>query len=120
VDIIFHSHHAVVSEHMRRRAIRLVQRAALRVPRIVEGIVRFEEDGPMRRVTVVLRAPRHRDLMGRAEGRYFGPALATATARVLSQAGKERSTAGHAQGKLRARVAARAVARTSTRTRAAS
>ena len=88
MDIIFHSHHAAVSDHMRRRAKRLVERAALRIPRIVEAIVRFEEDGPMRRVTVTLRAPKHHDIMGGAEGRYFGPALASAIARVLAQVGK--------------------------------
>jgi hypothetical protein len=39
VKIIFHSHHAAVPEHMRRRAGRLVERAAERIPRIVEGLV---------------------------------------------------------------------------------
>ncbi len=107
--IIFHSHHAAVSEHMRRRAARLVERAAERIPRIVEGLVRFEEDGPTRRVTVVLRAPRHHELIGRAEGRFFGPALVSAVARVLAQAGKEKSSAGRTKQRRRiARTNARA------------
>jgi len=104
MDIIFHSHHADVSEHMRRQARRLVERAALRIPRIVEAIVRFEEDGPTRRVTITLRAPKHHDIMGGAEGRYFGPALTSAIARVLAQAGKEKSSAGHAQQRRKARA----------------
>jgi ribosome-associated translation inhibitor RaiA len=108
LDIIFHSHHAAVSDHMRKRAARAVERAAARMPRIVEGIVRFEEDGPTRRVTVTLRAPKHHDIMGRAEGRFFGPALTLAVSRVLSQANRERSSTGHARGKRRARAAARA------------
>jgi ribosome-associated translation inhibitor RaiA len=107
LEIIFHSHHADVSEHMRKRAARAVQRAAARIPRIVEAIIRFESDGPRRRVTVTLRAPKHHDLMGTAEGRYFGPALTQAVTRVMSQANRERSTTGHARGK-RARVGARA------------
>jgi ribosome-associated translation inhibitor RaiA len=107
LNIIFHSHHATVSEHMRKRAARAVERAAARIPRIVEGIVRFEEDGPTRRVTVTLRAPKHHDVMGRAEGRFFGPALTLAVARVLSQANRERSAAGHARGRRGARAAAR-------------
>lgn len=111
MDIIFHSHHAAVSEHMRRRAKRLVERAALRIPRIVEAIVRFEEDGPTRRVTVTLRAPKHHDVMGGAEGRHFGPALVSAIARVQAQAGKEKSSAGHAQLRRSARAYANTRAR---------
>jgi ribosome-associated translation inhibitor RaiA len=108
LDIIFHSHHAAVSEHMRKRAARAVERAAARIPRIVEGIVRFEEDGPTRRVTVTLRAPKHHDVMGSAEGRFFGPALTLAVARVMSQANRERSTTGHKRARVRARANARA------------
>lgn len=108
MEIIFHSHHAKVSEHVRKRAARAVERAAARIPRIVEAIVRFEEDGPTRRVTVTLRAPRHHDIMGRAEGRFFGPALTQAVARVLSQVNRERSTTGHTAGRKRARAVARA------------
>ena len=104
MDILFHTHHAAVSEHMRRTARRLVERAALRIPRIVEAIVRFEEDGPTRRVTITLRAPKHHDIMGGAEGRFFGPALASAIARVLAQAGKEKTSAGHSQERRRARA----------------
>jgi ribosome-associated translation inhibitor RaiA len=105
VEIVIHSHHADVSDHMRKRALRAVERAATRVPRIVEGIVRFEEDGPTRRVTVTLRAPKHHDLMGKAEGRFFGPALAGAIAKVLAQAGKEKRSNGRGSPR---RAAARA------------
>lgn len=105
MEIVIHSHHAQVSDHMRKRAVRQVERAATRVPRTVEGIIRFEEDGPTRRVTVTLRAPRHHDLMGKAEGRYFGPALNGAIARVLAQAGKEKRSNGRSNPR---RAAARA------------
>lgn len=107
MDIIFHSHHAHISEYLRRRAIRLVARVAARIPRTVQGRVRFEEDGPTRRVTVVLRAPRHHDIIGRAEGRFFGPALVAAVARVQSQTGRERSATGHARARRGARARAR-------------
>lgn len=112
MKIIFHSHHADVSDHMRKRATRLVERAAERIPRIVEGLVRFEEDGPTRRVTVVMRAPRHHELIGSAEGRFFGPALVSAVARVLAQAGKEKSSAGRTKQRRRlARSTARSASR---------
>lgn len=90
MEIHFHAHHADVSAHMRKRAERLVMKAAERIPRIVESIIRFEQDGPTRRVSIAMRAPRHHDLIGKAEGKFYGPALASAIARVLSQSSKER------------------------------
>ncbi len=90
MEIHFHAHHADVSAHMRKRAERLVMRAAERIPRVVESIIRFEQDGPTRRVSIAMRAPRHRDLIGKGEGRFYGPALVSAIARVLAQSSKER------------------------------
>lgn len=99
MDIVIHSHHATVSEHMRKRAVRAVRRIAARVPRVVEAIIRFEEDGRIKRVAVTLRAPRHHDLMGRAEGSFFGPAIAVAVARVTSQINREKREAGRASAR---------------------
>jgi len=90
VEIHFHAHHADVSEPMRARAEREVLRAAKRIPRVVEAIIRFEEDGALRRVSLTFRAPMHHDLIGSAEGRYFGPALTQALARVKAQVAKEK------------------------------
>lgn len=104
MEIHFHAHHATVSDAMRTRAERQVRRAAQRIPRVVEAVIRFEQDGPTRRVSLALRAPKNHDLLGRGEGRFFGPALATAIARVLTQAAKEKQ----ALGKQRARRVARA------------
>jgi ribosome-associated translation inhibitor RaiA len=107
MDVHFHAHHAEVSAHMRKRAEREVRRAALRLPRVVEAIVRFEQDGNVRRVSVTLRAPRHHDLVASAEGRWYGPALALALARIRTQAARERK----ALPKGRARDLARARSR---------
>jgi len=90
VEIHFHAHHAEVSAAMRKRAEREVRRVAVRLPRVVEAIIRFEQDGNVRRVSVALRAPKHHDLLGTGEGRYFGPSLAQALQRVKAQALKER------------------------------
>lgn len=108
MQVYFQAHHADVSDHMRRRAEREVRHAALRIPRIVDARVRFEQDGIVRRVSVVLRAPRHHDLVASAEGRWFGPALKLAITRVKQQASRERQ--GLPKG--RARLLARARART--------
>ncbi len=89
MEIRFHAHHADVSEPMRTRAERAVLKAAERIPRVVEAIIRFEQDGALRRVSLTFRAPMHHDIVGSAEARYFGPALTLALARVKAQAAKE-------------------------------
>lgn len=86
MDIQFQAHHAVISDTMRTRAEREVRRAAKRIPRVVAAVIRFEQDGARRRVSLSFRAPRHHDLIADAEGRYFGPVLAQAITRVLAQA----------------------------------
>lgn len=85
MEIIFHVHHANVSDRMRKRAESAVRRAARRLARAVDGIIRFEQDGPVKRVEIVLHAPRQRNLIARGEGRYFGPALADAMDRLIAQ-----------------------------------
>jgi len=85
VEIIFHAHHANVSDRMRKRAEAAVRRAAIRLSRAVDAIIRFEQDGPVKRVEILLHAPRQRDLVARGEGRYFGPAFAAAIARLTTQ-----------------------------------
>ncbi len=85
MDIIFHVHHAVISDRMRQRAAAGVRKLALRMERAVDAVVRFEEDGPTRRVEVILNAPRHKRLVAHAEGRYFGPALAAVLLKLQKQ-----------------------------------
>ncbi len=79
MEIVFHSHHAVVSDRMRQRAVRAVEKLALRLSRAGDAVIRFESDGPARRVEIALRASRRR-LVAIGEGKYFGPALAQAVA----------------------------------------
>ena len=87
MDIVFHAHHAEISDHMRERAVRTVRKIAQRVGRVVDAIVRFEQDGPTRRVELVLHTPRNRRMFAAARGRHFGPALAVAGARLAAQCG---------------------------------
>lgn len=91
MEIIFHAHHAAVSDRMRKRAENAVRRAGLRLSRAVDAIIRFEQDGPVKRVEIVLHAPRQRDLVARGEGRFFGPALAVAVEKLTSQIGRMRT-----------------------------
>lgn len=106
MEIHFHAHHADVSDAMRKRAERDVLKAAARIPRVVEAIIRFEQDGALRRVTLAFRAPKHHDLIGSAEGRYFGPALTLALSRLKAQAAREKKglPKGRARDVARART----------------
>ena len=85
MEIIFHTHHANISDRMRRRVDTAVRRTAGRLTRAVDAILRFEQDGPVKRVEIVLHAPRQRDLVARGEGRYFGPAFSAANDRLVAQ-----------------------------------
>jgi ribosome-associated translation inhibitor RaiA len=86
VEIVFQSHHARVSDHMRERARIAVTKLGARLSRAVDAVVRFEEDGPTRRVEIVLHAPRKRAVVAEGSARFFGPALAFAIDRLEAQA----------------------------------
>lgn len=92
MEIVFQSHHAQVSQGMQDRARRALQKLADRLVRVVDAVVRFEQDGPTRRVEIVLHAPRRRLLVAHGTGRFFGPALATAIDRLEAQARQRKRT----------------------------
>lgn len=85
MEIIFHAHHAVVSDHMRQRAERALRKLASRCTRPVDAVVRFEQDGPMRHVEIVLNRARRRPIIAKGAARTYGPALAEAVQRLESQ-----------------------------------
>jgi ribosome-associated translation inhibitor RaiA len=85
VETIFHAHHATISDSMRRRAEEGVRRIGRRIGRAVDAVIRFEQDGPMKRVEIVLHTPPKRDIVARAESRYFGLALTACLERLGAQ-----------------------------------
>jgi ribosome-associated translation inhibitor RaiA len=85
MEVIFHTHHANISDELRHRAERTVRKLAERVSRPVDAIIRFEQDGALRHVELELRASRRRPLIARGCERAFGPALAEAAARMEGQ-----------------------------------
>lgn len=101
MEIIFHAHHANISDRMRKRAELAVRRVAARLTRAVDAIIRFEQDGRVKRVEIVLHAPRQRQLIARGEASYYGTALATAVDRLTNQIRTLRSERRRAE---RARV----------------
>jgi ribosome-associated translation inhibitor RaiA len=86
VEILFQSHHADVSDWTRDRARRAVEKLAQRLGRVVDAVIRFEQDGPMRRVEILLHTARRKNMVAEGTGRYYGPALVVAIARIEAQA----------------------------------
>ncbi|HEV8233813.1 MAG TPA: HPF/RaiA family ribosome-associated protein [Gemmatimonadaceae bacterium] len=103
MEIIFHAHHADISPRLQQRADASLRKIVARLGRAVDAVVRVEEDGPTRRVELVLHAPRGRRLVARGEGRYFGPALTVALGKLGAQIG--RAKRGRSGSTARRRVA---------------
>jgi ribosome-associated translation inhibitor RaiA len=90
VEIIFHAHNAPIPTRLRKRAEIAVKRVSSRLTRAVDAIVRFEQDGPVKRVEIVLRAPRQRNVVALGEAKFYGPALTTAIEKLGAQVRKLR------------------------------
>jgi ribosome-associated translation inhibitor RaiA len=85
MDVIFHAHHAVISDRVKARAQSAVERIASRLKRTVDAVVRFEGDGRTRRVEIVLHVPRHRRLVAEGQAPFFGAALGDAIRCIEAQ-----------------------------------
>jgi ribosome-associated translation inhibitor RaiA len=90
MQIIFHSHHASVSDRLRARAEQGVRKLATRLGGAVDAVIRFQDDGPTRRVEIVMHASRHRRLVAEGHARYLGPALAQAVDGLRDQVDRAR------------------------------
>lgn len=85
MEIVFQNHDADISDRMRRRAEVAVRKVARRAARAVDAVVRFQQDGPTRRVELVLHTGNGKRYVATSEGRYFGTALADAARRLTMQ-----------------------------------
>lgn len=103
MQILLRSHNARVSEGLRERAERAISKLARRLRRTVDAHVVFENDGPNRRVEIVLHAPRHRSLVAEGRARQYAVALDRAIEHLASQTDRAKRPA-----KERGRRAARA------------
>ena len=102
MEISYYAHHADISPRLQDRAEQGLHKLARRLGRGVDASVRFEEDGPMRCVEILVHLPRGRRFKAAARGRYFGPAISAALARIGAQTDHLRRAA-----KSRARAMAR-------------
>jgi ribosome-associated translation inhibitor RaiA len=91
VRIDFHAHHAQISDSLRLRATRTMNRIAGRAPHPMDAAVRVERDGPGVHVEVELHAKRRKPLVGTARARYAGPAFTEAVAKLEVQVTKART-----------------------------
>jgi ribosomal subunit interface protein len=85
MDVVFQAHNAVISDRLKERATRSLQKIARRLEGVVDVTVRFNQDGPRRRVELTVRASGHRNLVAEGQARYYGPALNTALAHLEAQ-----------------------------------
>ena len=92
MEIVLSHRGVALTKSMLKKAEGAVRRAAERVPRATGATVRFNEDGPERRVEIVFSAPQGVRLVASSSGRYWGPALAAALAKLVRQASRERHT----------------------------
>ena len=92
MEMVFSHRGIALTQSMLKKAERAVLTAAERIPRATAATVRFDEDGPERRVEIVFRAPRGTRLVASAVGRYWGPALNAALGKLVRQASRERRT----------------------------
>ncbi len=90
MKVIFHAHHASMSDRIRRRARLGVVKLAERLGHPVDAVIRFEDDGPARRVEIMLHAPRRKSLVATASRRYTGVALTEALDRLETQVETQR------------------------------
>jgi hypothetical protein len=104
MEIVFHNHDAPLSDRMRRRAEQAVRKVARRATRPVDAVIRFQQDGPTRRVELVLHTARRRHVAS-SEGRYFGTALADAARRLAMQLDHTKRTPKARAKRLRAGAA---------------
>ena len=102
MEIIFHAHHADISPRLQQRADASLRKIVARLGRAVDAAVRMEEDGPTRRVELVLHAPRGRRLVARGEARYFGPALTVALGKLGAQVARAKPARGNSSARRRA------------------
>jgi len=94
-----------VSDYVRSRAARGLDKLGRRLGRATGAVVRFGGEGPHRFVEVELSAP-GRVLVGRGDGKFYGPALTAALHAIERQVGHVR---GARQAHVRREAATRRV-----------
>ena len=82
MHIVFHAHHADVTDALQQKADAAVHKIAGRLRGVTDASIRFAEDGALRRVEVVLRIARRAPLVAAGTSTRYEAALADALARL--------------------------------------
>lgn len=82
MHIVFHAHHADVTDALQQKAQAAVEKVAGRLRGTTDASIRFAEDGAQRRVELVLRIARRAPLVAEATAPRYEAALSTAVERL--------------------------------------
>src|SRR5688572_13295638 len=85
MEIVYHIHDADVSDRMKKRAEIALLKAARRAARPQDAVIRFQVDGPVKRVEMVLHTATGKRYVAKADAAYFGSALNDAARKLTMQ-----------------------------------
>lgn len=103
MEIVFQIHDAPISDRMKKRAEQALLKAARRAARPQDAVIRFQQDGSIRRVEMTLHTAAGKRFVAKSDAPYFGSALADAARKLAMQLDHHKRTP-----KSRARKLARA------------
>lgn len=101
MNIVFHAHHAELSDAVQRRAASSLRKLAERLRRAMDATVRVAADGPLFRVEVTLRTPRREPLVAVGTARQPEVALGGALERLRAHVAHERASRARRISQLR-------------------
>ena len=85
MEIVYHIHDADVSDRMKKRAELALLKAARRAARPQDAVIRFQVDGPVKRVEMVLHTAAGKRYVAKSDAPYFGSALNDAARKLAMQ-----------------------------------
>lgn len=88
MDIEIRAPNLTVSEYIRQRVERGLEKVGQRAGGATTGLARLSEDGPLRRVELEVHASSRREpIVGEGRGRHWGPAVTSAIQALQRQVG---------------------------------
>jgi ribosomal subunit interface protein len=91
MEIVIHGHQTEITDALRLRAEEGARKLAEHLKRAVDADIRFEEEGVMKTVEILLHAPKQTKLVAKAEAKHHSAALTEAIAKLDAQIRKLKS-----------------------------